>query len=207
MQEFIPVLIHLNPGSDLFAQISAFQRQARELNEFIGSVKWGMQHSNVDRTNEHRPVITGSLPDDLVLEGLYRRYRFFILQKEKSNYRRLVNALSQSSESAFLHLYCRMAKKEFLEEDILKFAFLSSRSPVTPEELIDYWFNAYYFHDDRDKHEKLERFSGIVSDNGSKVALWHVVWNSTLRIKNFSYLLSDTSEENPQVHVPVVSSI
>tara|TARA_R110002167_G_scaffold358703_1_gene574913 strand:- start:1555 stop:1857 length:303 start_codon:yes stop_codon:yes gene_type:complete len=100
-----------------------------------------------------------------------------------------------------------MAKKEFLEEDILKFAFLSSRSPVTPEELIDYWFNAYYFHDDRDKHEKLERFSGIVSDNGSKVALWHVVWNSTLRIKNFSYLLSDTSEENPQVHVPVVSSI
>lgn len=202
MEEFIAVPIRLTHSPELQERILAFRRRADDLAEFIRSKKWGQHHVSIDRNDENSPKISGTLPDELILEGLYRRYRFFILNHEKSNYRRLVNLLSQNTDSERLQKYFRSVRREFLEEDILRAAFITARKKIRPEQVIDYWFNAYYFHGDEKKHEQLETFRQVMTDNGAKLALWHVVWRSALRVRNLAYLLRETSEEYPYVYMP-----
>lgn len=184
-------------------RVSSFKRKATDLCEFVSSQKWGQHSIHVDRSNENLPNITGSLPDELILEALYRRFRFFILNDEKANYFRLLNLISQSADSPLVHSFTKMYKKELFEERSLQFAFITAKSKYTPKEVINFWFNSYYFHDQEVDRVKLERFKGVVSDNGAKVVLFHAVWNAVRKVRNLNYLLRDTSGFNQHMYIPV----
>jgi len=204
MEEFESARIDLVKARDLCKRIDCFKSRAKDLVDFIQSVKWGRHHINIDRSADQRPRIEGTLPDEFVLESLYRRFRFFILSKDHSNYRKLLDLLSLHTDSELLRMYCQMAQREFLKEDILSFAYITARKPVCPEEVIDNWFNAHYFHSDTDKRKKLKEFQNVVSDNGAKVTLWNTVWQASLRVRNLAWLLRDTATGRPEVYVPIV---
>jgi hypothetical protein len=203
MYQFETVLINLASSPELLLRVDAFRRRAADLIDFIRSQKWGIQNIHIDRSNQERPTIKGSLPNDLVLEGLYRRYRFFILNDEKANYYRFIRLLSASSKNELLHRFLRVEKKEFLQSRSLEFAFITSTMKYRAEDVIDCWFNSYYFHDQDSERERLVEFEKIVSPEGAKVMLWQSVWDSALKVRNMSWLIRDTSVKNPVVYVPV----
>jgi len=207
MEEFVQVSLDLSSFKDMEDRINSFKRKATDLCEYVSTQKWGQHTIHVDRSDENIPSIKGSLPDDLMLESLYRRFRFFILNDEKANYFRLLNLLSQASDSALIHNYARISKKEFFEERSLQFAFITAKSKYQPKEVINFWFNSYYFHDQDEDRGKLDIFKSIVSDNGAKVVLFHAVWNAVLKVRNLNYLLRDTSIDNQKIHVPVLCKI
>ena len=188
-------------------RISSYKRKAVDLSEFVSAQKWGQHSISINRSNENRPNITGSLPDELILEALYRRFRFFILNDEKSNYFRLLNLISQSSDSSIVHSFIKMYKKELFEERSLQFAFITAKSKYTPKEVINFWFNSYYFHDQDIDRAKLDTFKGIVSDNGAKVVLFHAVWNAIRKVRNLNYLLRDTSHINQYMYIPSICKV
>ena len=199
--------ININSHPELEDRIDSFRRKATDISTYVASHKWERLTVSVNRTDENNPNIKGNIPNDLILEGLYRRFRFFILNKEKSNYFRLLRLLSSSANSSLLHSYLRMSKKEFLSEDSLKFAFITAKTKYHPEEIINLWFNSYYFHDQKAEREKLSIFRDIVSDNGAKVVLFHAVWNAILKIRNLNYLIRNTSIERQSMYVPYLCKI
>ena len=188
---------------DLITRINGFKKKAEDLLKFHKSVNWGIHNVSVDRTDEHHPLISGSLPNELVLEAMYRRIRFFIMNDEKSNYFRLIKLLSQSSSDQHFQELCRSWKKNFYKEWSLEFAFISAKDKFTPSEVIDYWFNAYYFHDNEDKTVELEKLTRSLGENGAKVVLFHTASNCCTRVFNLLYLLECTSEQNPIIKCPV----
>jgi hypothetical protein len=205
--EFITIELDRDHPEHLWGRIETFKRRAQDLAEFKAAQNWGIHNVSVNRTNENRPHISGSLPDETTLELLYRRFRFFILNDKPAkpayaNYRRLLKFLGAATSSELAHMYFRLWRKEFLTDDVLRFAFITAKRRFTPEDVIRFWFNAEYFHDDREKEATLAEFRGIVSDNGAKVALWHAVWDATLRVRNLNWLLKDTSRANPRMHIP-----
>ena len=207
MEKFAKVEIAFSSSNELQARLDAFRRRAEDLNLFIASQKWGMHNVSVDRTDENRPKISGSLPDEMVLEALYRRFRFFILNDEGANYYRLIRLLSASSNDELLHRFLRVEKKEFLNENSLEFAFITASTKYRAKEVIDFWFNAYYFHDQDLERSKLEKFESIVSPEGAKVVLWQAVWHSTRRIRNLAWLTREATLQNPIVYAPVLWAV
>ena len=199
--------VNLNSHPELVSRVDAFKRRAADLVRFIRTQKWGLQSIHIDRSNQERPTINGSLPNELALEGLYRRYRFFLLNREKTNYYRFIRLLSTSSSNELLHRFLRMEKKEFLQSKSLEFAFITSTMKYRAEDVIDFWFNAYYFHEQEPERAKLAEFENIVSSEGAKVMLWESVWDRALKGRNMSWLIRDTTITNPVVYVPVSCSV
>jgi hypothetical protein len=202
--EFEKVAIDLSSSIELRTRLDSFRRRATDLGNFIRSQKWGTHTIHVDRSDENRPKVDGTLPSELVLEALYRRFRFFILNDENANYLRFVRLLSASSDDELLHSFLRVERKDFFQSGSLDFAFITSSTKYRPDEVIDIWFNAYYFHDERVEREKLATLESIVSAEGAKVLLWESVWNGARRVRNLAWLTREAIPENPVVYVPII---
>lgn len=206
MEQFRQIKINL-AAHELQQRLESFQRRSADLTAFVGGQCWSIQTISIDRTNEHRPVVDGNLQDPLALEAMYRRFRFFILNDEPSNYFRLLKLLSAASNDELWHRHLRVERKGFFQSRSLDFAFITANEKYTPAEVINVWFNAYYFHDEAVEREKLAAFEKIVSRDGAKVLLWECVWNSIGKIKSMAWLLRDASPKNPVVYVPVYSRV
>lgn len=200
--EFINVNMDGVINESLWNNIERFCYRADLLNEFRSDIKWEFQQVHIDRSGLRGPEIRGSLPNELVLEGLYRRFRFFILNKENSNYRKLLKGLGRAVTSETARLFFKYSGKSFIKTDLVKFAFISHEPKYSEEEIIDIWFNAFYFHDEDEKVKKLENYQDIVSKNGAKVTLFHVVWGACNEARNLRWLLKDTSPNNLRVLIP-----
>ena len=203
MEKFKKVEIDLSSSEELQSRLDAFRRRAADINIFMQSLDWGMHNIHVDRSNQNRPTISGSKPDELVVEALYRRFRFFILSDENANYYRLIRLLSAACKSELLHKFLKTEKKNFYFDYPLEFAFVTASTKYSPKEVIDFWFNAYYFHDQSIDRSKLATFESIVSSEGAKVVLWNCVWHSVRKIRNLAWLTRETTLQNPTVYVPV----
>ena len=203
MEQFKKVEIDLSSSDELQVRLDAFRRRATDINVFLQSRKWGAHSIHVDRSDQNRPIISGSQPDELALEALYRRFRFFILNDEDANYFRFIRLLSASCNSDLLHQFLRLEKKDFYYEYALEFAFITASTKYRPDEVINFWFNAYYFHDQSIDRSKLATFENVVSTEGAKVVLWNCVWHSVRKIRNLAWLTRETTLQNPIVYVPV----
>jgi len=207
MEEFQKISIDMFRFQDLEERIDNFKRKATDLFEYVSSQDWGRHSININRKDQNNPTITGSLPNELLLESLYRRFRFFILNDEKTNYFRLINQISQSSQSSYLHMYAKISKKEIFNESSLRLAFITAETKYTAKEVINFWFNSYYFHDQPEDRKKLEIFENIVSGNGAKVVLFHAVWNAVRKVRNLNYLLRDTTINNQEMYIQTLCKI
>jgi hypothetical protein len=206
MYRFEKAEINLSSSTELQIRLDSFKRRAADLTGFMKNQKWGVHNIHVDRSDQDQPRADGTVPDELVLEGLYRRFRFFILNDEGANYRRFLRLLSASSENELLHRFIRIERKEFFQSKSLEFAFITAKLKYRPEEVIDFWFNAYYFHDQEPERQKLAAFQSIVSPEGAKVLLWESIWN-ILKIRNMAWLVKETTLANPVVDVPVYCAL
>ncbi len=204
---FIEVSINGVVEKELWKRIERFHYRAEELNRFRSEINWGHFTSNVDRSDTKGPIISGSLPDKYVLEALYRRFRFFILEKEKANYRRLIKVLGSAVTDETARLFYKQERKEFLKTDIVDFAFISHEPRYSGDEILNLWFNAVYFHDEEEKIEKLVELENLISKNGAEVTLLHIVWDACNKIRNLNWLLTETSQNNAKIKVPISCSI
>ena len=109
----------------------------------------------VDRFDQNRPIISGTLPNESLITTFYSKYRHVYLTKETANFFKIAKSLSVASNSDLFTLYHRHhLKKAFYQEFLLKFAFIQSQTSFTPDQVIDIWFNAYFFHGQQKEREK-----------------------------------------------------
>lgn len=191
------------PDDEFWELLESFKHRAGDLYEYRKSVNWGRITTHIG-IHSDKPSIKGDLPGRIKLEALYMRYRLFILNNEKSNYRRFLNKLSGVARNEFVTLYVKYAQKEFFKCLVIDTAFIKANKKYTSEQIIDLWFNAHYFHSDDSKDIKLKELVSILSKEGAEVSLFHAVFDSCNEIRSTSYLVSETTQINPKVKIPVL---
>ncbi|WP_419226831.1 hypothetical protein [Alteromonas sp. OM2203] len=201
--EFELVKLSNSRNESLFEEIEEFKFRALDLCSFARNTKWGMFEYSVCRSDPERPTISGTLPNESLLTTFYSKYRHVYLLKEKANFFKIAKSLSVSSNSDLFTLYHRYhLKRSFYKEFLLKFAFIKSRTSFSPEQVIDIWFNAYFFHGQVKEREKLRTLEYLVSEQGAKVALWQTIWQSHLVVGELMQNLDDTTKDYPYMKVP-----
>jgi hypothetical protein len=206
--EFELVRLSNYRNESLFDDIEEYKFRASDLCNFARSTSWGVFEAFVDRFDQNRPIISGTLPNESLITTFYSKYRHVYLTKETANFFKIAKSLSVASNSDLFTLYHRHhLKKAFYQEFLLKFAFIQSQTSFTPEQVIDIWFNAYFFHGQQKEREKLKLLQELVTDQGAKVALWHTVWQSHLIVGELMENLKETTKENPYIKVPKLCRI
>lgn len=207
MYKYSTILIDGSVSNDIWERVDRFKYRAGVLSDFIKDRSWGVIQLHGDRESPNQPKIKGSIPDELELEGLYRRFRFFILNNEKSNYRRLLNLLGQAVTDDYARYYLKQERKTFLDNDFIRWVFNGTDDKYSEEEIIDMWFNACYFHDEQNKLVKLNVFKDMVQSNGAESALFFIVYEAWHKVRKLNYLLSETGPERPEIVIPISCTI
>lgn len=203
-------LVHLSNDrkKSLFSDIEEFKFRASDLCNFVRNTEWGVLEYFVDRSDVDKPLISGTLPSETLLNTFYMKYRHFYSNDSVTNYFSLVKALATGGSDPLLTLYHRnYLKPAFFRDFILKFAFIESATSFTPKEIIYNWFNAYYFHGQQPEREKVTILENMVSAEGARIALWHTVWASHFVIGELLENLKETSVKNPYMKVPTLCTI
>ena len=114
-----------------------------------------------------------SLPDEIELEQLFRRFRPFFLKKEPSNFHSVCNLMLRCLNS-ILKDKVQKAQKRY-ERAMgntgpveINFIGKSSFSKLKAEEVINLWYNAHYFHSDEDKEKQLQELNTVLSESYTK---------------------------------------
>jgi hypothetical protein len=206
MTKFRSVELNLSDDSELLVRLVSFQRNAAKLKDHWDKLDLSKHLSfHISQQDDGKRIFSGDLPDEPILEGIYMRFRLFILNDDEPNFYRLLNLLSSASNDKELHALCRLQKKLFLDSELFKNIFAHMEKPYNSIDIINYWFYSYYFHDQEKQRDSLSRFKGIVSDHGAKLCLWYAVFTACQRIFYLKHILRDTSKENPLIYVPMQS--
>jgi len=104
--------------------------------------------------------LNGGKPDEEQITFFLSKYRFFYLKKEPTHFYKICNILEKNVRDKKQKESIRSIRKIYkrILEGGTGFVFSDKlKSKQSPEENIDLWFNAFYFHSDKDKKEQLEK--------------------------------------------------
>lgn len=191
-----------NVPKELWERIDQFRQRAAQLNSFRRDVKWGILNLSIERSRNTQPKVTGNLPNKYELESLYLRFRFFILENENANYKKLLKGLGRSVDDELVREFFRFERKSFFDDEIVEKIINKYTKNIRAEEIIDMWFNAYYFHNNLYKKDKLEELIAFVSQFGAEAALFYIVRNACNKVRNLNWLLKDLTISKPIIYIP-----
>jgi len=104
--------------------------------------------------------LNGEKPDEEQITFFLNKYRFFYLKKEPTHFYKICNILEKNVSDKEQKESIRSIREMYRKilEGGTGFVFPDKlKSEQSPEENIDLWFNAFYFHSDKDKKEQLEK--------------------------------------------------
>jgi len=98
-------------------------------------------------------------PTEEQIESLLVRFRPFYLEKESTNFLKVCNLLWKLIDNEDQKSRLKQLRERY--KTIMKsgggFNLRVNDSTVKPKDNLDKWLNAYYFHSDREKEEKLKQ--------------------------------------------------
>ena len=168
--------------------IEAFKRRAQELADTkllspllsLNEVKISMKCS----FEVGKPVkLQLKLPSERDLKELFLAFRFFYLQKEPSNFLKIINLLSRKSDNEITTQVMREYKKRWKDALFGQtiFVYLNGEK-LNAAKILELWFDAHYFHSMENKEKELEILNNACSAEFSKYMLVHSVLVSTTLI-------------------------
>ncbi|MBI4825552.1 MAG: hypothetical protein HY807_03925 [Nitrospirae bacterium] len=125
-------------------------------------------------------AITVDLPDEDDLRSFYLAFRFFYLQKEPANFLRITNIIHRVADDALARQNIDNLKRLWsgaLFQEMMHIAV--NDTEVTPSQLLDLWFNAYYFHSDEYKSIRLSEINEVLTNDLSRFFLANAVIEAT----------------------------
>lgn len=161
--------------------IRQFLKKARELHSthIISNGESGISlnmASELGKTVQFRV----SLPSEEYLRSFYMAFRFFYLEKAKSNFLRVSNIIKRRTDSQLARQYIDRLKEMWSGAlAARKMQMLVNGKQITPSILIDLWFNAHYFHSDDKKKEDLSNLSGILTIDVCRFMLADAVYEAS----------------------------
>lgn len=121
-------------------------------------------------------------PEELIAEFLMA-FRFFYLEKEPTNFYKILVLLGKHAQEPAAREALKILKVQWTNSLFQTRLYLSlNGQPVTASLLLDLWFNAHYFHSDKQKGEKLSNLNEAFTESFSKYMLLDSTYNATKTI-------------------------
>lgn len=160
--------------------IRAFQKRSQQIIQTRVLQTSGSIRTNLSWSQGEPITVKVRLPPEEDLRSFYMAFRFFYLEKEKSNFLRVANIVRRRSQNDLVDQHIIGLKQQWNGVLARKGWNVSVNSQeVTAKRLIDLWFNAHYFHSDEAKRLELEQLATILSNDFSRYLLADAVFEAT----------------------------
>jgi hypothetical protein len=124
-----------------------------------------------------------SVPPEEQIAEFLMAFRFFYLEKESTNFHKILGLLGKHAQEPEAREALKILKAQWANALFQTTLYLSlNDQPVTASLLLDLWFNAYYFHSDKEKGEKLSSLNEAFTESFSKYMLLDSTYNATKTI-------------------------
>jgi len=131
-------------------------------------------------TQERGMWFEAILPPEEQIAEFLMAFRFFYLEKESTNFHKILSLLGKHAQNPEAREALKILKGQWTHSLFQTTLYLSlNGQPVTASLLLDLWFNAYYFHSDREKGEKLLNLNEAFTESFSKYMLLDSIYNAT----------------------------
>jgi hypothetical protein len=114
-----------------------------------------------------------------------------------------MNYLASLTESVEYHNFIKKEKKKFkstfIEDNWLKIDY----KKLDTMEILDLWFNAEIFHNDKRKVVRLNRIRKVMSENLWKYLVFMAIYDTSLIIRNIHWSKSKLAEDNLYLLMPL----
>lgn len=118
---------------------------------------------------------SAKIPDDDNLLQLFTRFRFFYLQKEPTEFGKVLNIIRKKVKDEWARNYLDWINLWYKIVMKQKRITGNLNHPTTNRDIIDYWFNSEYFHSDLNKTNKLKFINDKTGIIASKFQLFVAV--------------------------------
>lgn len=160
--------------------IKIFLKRAKELSQTYIMSHESKISSNIIIEKGKQIKFSASLPDEEYLRSFYMAFRCLYLQKEKSNFIRIANIVKTRTDNESSKKYIDHLKDIWsgaLERQERR-VYIAGEE-ITPNMLIDLWFNAHYFHSDELKEQNLTKLKKILSCDVCRFMLASSVYDAS----------------------------
>jgi hypothetical protein len=123
------------------------------------------------------------LPSEEYLRSFYMAFRFFYLEKERSNFLKIANIIKRRTDNQYARQYVDWLRDMWSGALAAKTIRIElNKKQITPSFLMDLWFNAHYFHCDDKKEQELSNLIGLLTTDVCRFMLADAVYNASKAI-------------------------
>jgi hypothetical protein len=134
-------------------------------------------------TQDHGMQFEATVPPEEQISEFLMAFRFFYLEKEPTNFHMILSLLGKHAQDPDAREALKILKAQWANSLFQTTMYLSLNDhPVTASLLLDLWFNAHYFHSDKEKGEKLAQLNDVFTESFSKYMLLESTYNATKTI-------------------------
>ena len=157
---------------------------------------------NVRFEKDKGMLFQASLPPEEQVAEFLMAFRFFYLQKEDTCFPKILNIIGRHTEQKEAREAIKFFRKRW-ENSLFGNAMQIklNEKQITTSFLLDIWFNAHYFHSDKDKAKELQVMQGLLSEDFAKYMLLDASYEASKIVLKFYQGLKgivDDHFEKPQ---------
>jgi hypothetical protein len=190
-QYTVTVVISNKLSQDDWDCIETFKRKAEQLFDcdVFKSTSHDI-HAHMEWNADQLIKSKISLLKEDFLKSLLMSFRPFYAKDEASNFKRVLNILKKHSDDAVVKAELELYRKEW-DNALLGGAIRieDDNGPLTAARLMDLWFNAHYFHSDKNKTIELNQLKSCLPPDSVKYLLVNSVYNSVMIIQKLYRVL------------------
>ncbi len=197
---FIPVVVEV--ASIDWPRIELFRRRFATLWDNFKDLNLGQLHGSFAKQNDGSYEGGFDLPNEYRLKGLYVDFRHFYLNDESTNINSVANYLSSLTDSVDYQQFIRNEKKNLKSEFIESGWFQYNGKSFTTKQVLDIWFNAEIFHNNKERMPVILDWMEILSTKTARTMLFMAVYDSILIIRNINWSLKELTRTNLNLRMP-----
>lgn len=148
------------------------------------SLSWTEASGQISATTE--------LPPDDEIIVLLHRLRPFLLQKERTNFLSVCSLLGKRLNNRMVRGYLKQVREYYTGKELQgRFRMvINDDILLNSDQALDLWLNAYEYHRDPEKREKMQELSQMISFDGAKGILLNVLLAKVRAILMLSQLVN-----------------
>ena len=130
-------------------------------------------------------AFSARLPPEEELAQFLMAFRFFYLQKEPTNFPKIINLVSRYSDDSYTAVGRTLKSqwKNCLFKNAMNIKINGKH--ISGSLLIDLWFNAHYFHSETEKRAELDRLNSLLQEDFCKYMLIDSAYNASDVVRRF----------------------
>lgn len=204
MREFVKIdLIEAQrPFSvDDWKCIEVYKKRAMNFLEERKKLNLGTIQISISREPDGNLTGSGNIPLERDLKLFYLAFRFFFLEKERSNFNRVSNLIRDSFSNPAVNTFVKKIKEQWKGSFVKNISDFHGRN-YSSKEIVDLWFNAHLFHSVEEKEVRLSEINSFLSSGLSQITLFMSVWDAGLSVASLYNSLEYLEKDRGYLTLP-----